>query len=488
MGSYTFSEIVYPGATYTYAQGVSLSGTVFGYYIDNYGSHSFIDASGNFSTFTYPNASATSIRGISSSGEIVGNFTDSGGEAHGFVYSSGISTAIDAPGASYTSVAGINATGHIVGTYIDSKGQHGFLDTNDTFTTLDAPESRYTSATAIDDAGHVFGTNFASPGGATTRQQAFVYANGSVTVEELHPPGGRPPSLGGVNEEGVVYGTYSDTTGRHGFLETGGSFSSIDIPGSSEITVTGVSADGQVVGYYRDGAFATHSFLATPVAPANGPPVSADDVANVAKGRTVSGKVLANDTDPDGDKLSVTTPGTVKGAHGTLMLKADGSYAYTSDGNALPASGYVNDTFTFDISDGHSHMVAEHLSVTTTANGTTKVFDGSAGGATLTGTNAADILVGGPDDILTGRIGADRFVFNAHAGRNTITDFDPKVDKLVLDHALIPSAKDILHGSAHVDQIGGDLILDAGHGDVLTLQHTTLAQVLLNAGHDVLIV
>ena len=55
--------------------------------------------------------------------------------------------------------------------------------------------------------------------------------------------------------------------------------------------------------------------------------------------------VLANDTDVNGDTLTVS--GFTPGAHGTVTLDADGTLKYT------PNSGFNGtDAFTYTVSDG----------------------------------------------------------------------------------------------------------------------------------------
>jgi hypothetical protein len=80
----------------------------------------------------------------------------------------------------------------------------------------------------------------------------------------------------------------------------------------------------------------------------NQPPLAVDDSfatdENVALTVTAPG-VLANDSDPDGDALSVALIDDV--AHGSLTLNADGSFAY------VPATDFVGtDSFTYEVNDG----------------------------------------------------------------------------------------------------------------------------------------
>ena len=63
------------------------------------------------------------------------------------------------------------------------------------------------------------------------------------------------------------------------------------------------------------------------------------------------------------------------------------------------------------------------------------VLRGDAGADTLMGGAGNDRLEGGAgDDVLRGGDGADTFVFSA--GQDIITDFDPAVDRIVLDARL----------------------------------------------------
>ena len=77
----------------------------------------------------------------------------------------------------------------------------------------------------------------------------------------------------------------------------------------------------------------------------NSPPLAGGDIASVVTGESVTISVLGNDTDPDGDPLSVSA--FTQGAHGTVTCTAAGVCTYTA------AAGYTGpDAFTYTISDG----------------------------------------------------------------------------------------------------------------------------------------
>jgi hypothetical protein len=81
--------------------------------------------------------------------------------------------------------------------------------------------------------------------------------------------------------------------------------------------------------------------------PCNRPPGANDDSASTTEGQAVDIAVLANDTDPEGDTLTVT--GTTQPSHGSASVNPDGTVTYA------PQAGFVgSDEFTYSISDGTS--------------------------------------------------------------------------------------------------------------------------------------
>lgn len=78
---------------------------------------------------------------------------------------------------------------------------------------------------------------------------------------------------------------------------------------------------------------------------ANPPPVAADDSASVDESRSVVIPVLANDRDPDGDRLSVVQ---ARADNGTVAIRPDGALVYT------PRPGFSGtDVVRYTISDGN---------------------------------------------------------------------------------------------------------------------------------------
>ncbi len=88
------------------------------------------------------------------------------------------------------------------------------------------------------------------------------------------------------------------------------------------------------------------------VTPVNDPPVAGDDSATTPEDTAVMVSVLGNDSDVDGDTLSVAS--VTQGAHGTVAINGDGTVTYT------PAPNFNGtDTFTYTVSDGFTADEAE---------------------------------------------------------------------------------------------------------------------------------
>jgi VCBS repeat-containing protein len=118
----------------------------------------------------------------------------------------------------------------------------------------------------------------------------------------------------------------------------------------------------------RDGS--TDSNVATvslTVRPVNDAPVAANDAYSTDEDTTLTVAapgVLGNDTDVEGDSLTVATPRPASGpSHGTLTLNADGSFTYKPAGNF---SG--PDSFTYRATDGAASSAPATVAITVVDN------------------------------------------------------------------------------------------------------------------------
>ena len=88
--------------------------------------------------------------------------------------------------------------------------------------------------------------------------------------------------------------------------------------------------------------------VALAVAPVNDAPIAADDAFTTVEDAPVSGNVVSNDADIDGDPLTAALLGGP--SHGALDFTANGSFTYTPAANFSGA-----DSFTYQISDGKAN-------------------------------------------------------------------------------------------------------------------------------------
>ncbi|UWQ06782.1 Ig-like domain-containing protein [Aliiroseovarius crassostreae] len=82
--------------------------------------------------------------------------------------------------------------------------------------------------------------------------------------------------------------------------------------------------------------------------PENSAPSAADDVYSVAEGALLlAGSVLSNDSDPEGDTLTIATYDSTTAQGGSITMNADGSFTYVAPG------GFTGlDSFSYQVSDG----------------------------------------------------------------------------------------------------------------------------------------
>jgi hypothetical protein len=103
-------------------------------------------------------------------------------------------------------------------------------------------------------------------------------------------------------------------------------------------------------------------------------------------------------------------------------------------------------------------------------------LNGGAGADHVFGGNGSDTINGGAgNDILSGGLGPDRFVFEYGFGNDTITDFDVKTDKVVVDHNMWGSWQSFI-GSAQATPDGkGVVVTSMIDGASITFENLTLA-------------
>ncbi|HXV64356.1 MAG TPA: Ig-like domain-containing protein [Vicinamibacteria bacterium] len=101
------------------------------------------------------------------------------------------------------------------------------------------------------------------------------------------------------------------------------------------------------------------------VAPVNDPPVAVGDSGTIGQGGELSVAapgLLLNDSDAEGDALTVNTIPMTPPVNGFLTLNADGSWVYAHDGSAT-----TSDSFVYEVSDGNGGTDTATVNITVTA-------------------------------------------------------------------------------------------------------------------------
>jgi autotransporter-associated beta strand protein/probable HAF family extracellular repeat protein len=313
-----------PASGFT-ANGINNAGQVVGSYVSS--GSSFIYSGGNYTNFNVPNppATGTTANGINDSGQITGAMvadirtTGIGFEYDGSTYAplpiGNVNAGLhDAVG------NGINNSGQIVGIYLNGSGFLYSGGSAGNYTRLQEPSaSGDTIARGINNAGEIVGTYFnASVQG--TQTHGFLYSGGNFTSIDVEA---NRTFITGINDSGQIVGY---TASGHGFVSIGGNFITIDDPLASGFTrVNGINNAGQIVGDYNDAMGRPHAFLATPVN-VNIDLRGFDQAAgSLTGGGTVTNSGAAAATLTTGiDGSSTTFTGTIQDGAGVLALTKAG--------------------------------------------------------------------------------------------------------------------------------------------------------------------
>ncbi|BAY07756.1 SdiA-regulated domain-containing protein [Calothrix sp. NIES-2098] len=168
----------------------------------------------------------------------------------------------------------------------------------------------------------------------------------------------------------------------------------LDYESKSSYKVT-VAVDDPTVGNNPD-ATASFSLSVTDV---NEAPVANNDSATTSDIKPVTINVLANDSDPDSDPLSISSFTNPNG--GTVVKNQDNTFTYTPD---IGFSG--SDSFAYTASDGKGGT--DTATVNLTVNRISTGIFGTLNQDNLTGTNQKDLIGGlAGDDSLKGGNGED---------------------------------------------------------------------------------
>jgi probable HAF family extracellular repeat protein len=195
-----------------------------------------------------PNSTWTEASGVNDLGQVVGTYTDADGVAHGFMYQNGVYTVLDYPGMSHNYAFGINNDGAVVGSFspVIPRGPYSasLRTSAGVWSAYDFP-GHETDGRAINSAGHIVGIYNSGPG---TPDHGFLKIGDNYT--SIDYPGAPITFVMGINDAGLVTGTYRNTQGLvNGFVYVNGTYTSIAYPNATETIVTEINNANTIVGW-----------------------------------------------------------------------------------------------------------------------------------------------------------------------------------------------------------------------------------------------
>lgn len=96
---------------------------------------------------------------------------------------------------------------------------------------------------------------------------ALTSSGDSFTFTTADVPGAIATTPQDISADGAIVGSFRDANGTHGFLVRGGALTTIDYPGAAVTEARGIASDGTIVGSYRlpgEPAVNSHGFRRTP--------------------------------------------------------------------------------------------------------------------------------------------------------------------------------------------------------------------------------
>ena len=171
---------------------------------------------------------------------------------------------------------------------------------------------------------------------------------------------GNLPVASDVEGEAITYALGTGASNGAVAVNADGSFSytpNTDYNGADSFTYTVSDPSGDSNTYT----------VTVNVAVANDAPVANDDAYSTSEDTALTAvlgvdDLLLNDSDLDGDTLSVNTTPVVDVSNGSLTLNTDGTFTYTPNANFNGS-----DTFTYEVSDGSGGTAQASVTITVTA-------------------------------------------------------------------------------------------------------------------------
>ena len=303
--TYSYTDIIYPGALTTAVTALNASGVVAGtYYSSDFSTlHGMIYDHGVYTTIDPPGSLGTTPTGIADDGTIVGYYDVSRYRADAFVYHNGVYTtfgrndynteftAVSPSGVAYGTqimhgamslqlfsysngkvaarpepwsaggIFGTNNAGAAVGRYVQSSPYHpgGLVVNNGSINALKGKEAANVTFLAVNDSGVAVGDRLAT----SISFQGVIASKGSS--QTVNYPGAADTILVGIDAAGDMAGLYDfqEDGVWFSFILKDGAFTTVAPPGAIETTIIAMNPSGQIVGNYSLGN-SNPCFIGTP--------------------------------------------------------------------------------------------------------------------------------------------------------------------------------------------------------------------------------
>ena len=214
------------------------------------------------------------------------------------------------------------------------------------------------------------------------------------TFADIDGDGDLDAFVGNTDGDTLFYRNSGTATAPAFTLEATNPFGLTNVGSSAAPTFADIDGDGDLDAFVGNSDGNTGFFENTATnTPVNNPPTANNDSATTAKNTAVTisaSTLLANDTDPDSNPLSIT--GVSNATNGTAVLNNNGTTGNTADDFIVftPTTGFSgNGSFDYTLSDGSLTDIGN----VTVAVGT-NLFGGN-GDDLLNGTAGNDNLTGG---------------------------------------------------------------------------------------------
>jgi len=194
--------------------------------------------------------------------------------------------------------------------------------------------------------------------GALSNAYAGGYTCTSIDYPGASSTSGHGTAAIGINDGGTITGLYYDSAGQvHGFVLSGGTYTSLDYPDARLTQAFGVNNAGTIVGNYMDASGVCHGFLA--IRSATAPAVASRTPSSGATDVPVGSAITATfNTAMNASTITASTFTLSNGVTGTVAY--DPSTLATTFTPSVPLA--YNTTYAATITTGAEDSAGQGLS------------------------------------------------------------------------------------------------------------------------------